>query len=267
MPERVRTNTQAVLRLAWGGLAKGNQSCNKPKQVSFLERKSIKVTGPGARIFRAWGPGLGAGKRGPGLGARAGLGAAPSQPPPPPPGPPFAEAVREKRSPTHPPRSAEKPCCRDCAGPTLHYCCRRVQSLMRALRGHPDQHAQPGVWDPVRGLRPGPSRAWGLGHQAPFMRTEVATTKPKRKLRCSDATRLIQTRLPGLRTGNQLVQQADVARTVSDQHCLGWVRGPSKAWGPGPQGLGAQAPSGLLAGYYASLSCKGKKERFHLSYD
>ena len=34
-------------------------------------RKSIKVTGPGARIFRAWGPGLGAGKRGPGLGAGA----------------------------------------------------------------------------------------------------------------------------------------------------------------------------------------------------
>ena len=48
MPERVRTNTQAVLRLAWGGLAKGNQSCNKPKQVSFLERKSIKA--------RAWSP-------------------------------------------------------------------------------------------------------------------------------------------------------------------------------------------------------------------
>ena len=48
--------------LAWGGLAKGNQSCNKPKQVSFLERKSIKVTG-WARVFRglgpkAWGRGL-----------------------------------------------------------------------------------------------------------------------------------------------------------------------------------------------------------------
>ena len=106
-----------------------------------------------------------------------------------------------------------------------------------------------------------PSRAWGLGHQAPFMRTEVATTKPKRKLGCFDATRLIQTRLPGLCTGNQLVQQADVARTVSGP-CLGWVRGPSKAWGPGPQGLGAQAPSGLLAGYYAPLSCKGKKRAF-----
>ena len=112
---------------------------------------------------------------------------------------------------------------------------------MRTLRGHPDQHAQPGVWDP----------APGLGHQAPFMRTEVATTKPKRKLRCFDATRLIQTRLPGLRTGNQLVQEADVAMTVSGPTLLGL--GPRALKGLG-QGLGAQAPSGLLAGYYASLS-------------
>ena len=129
---------------------------------------------------------------------------------------------------------------------TLHYCCRRVQSLMRALRGHPDQHAQPGVWDPPPGgLRPGPSRAWGLGHQAPFMRTEVATTKPKRKLRCFDATRLTQTRLPGLRTGNHLVQQADVARTASGPTLLGLGPralkglgpGPPGAWGPGSQQL------------------------------
>ena len=46
-----------------GGLAKGNQSCNKPKQVSFLETKPIKVTGSGARVCRglgprAWGRGL-----------------------------------------------------------------------------------------------------------------------------------------------------------------------------------------------------------------
>ena len=42
---------------------------------------------------------------------------------------------------------------------------------------------------------------------------------------------------------------------------MGWVQGPSKAWGPGPQGLGAQAPSGLLAGYYAKV----KKELLTLS--
>ena len=70
--------------LAWGGLAKGNQSCNKPKQVSFLERKSIKVTGPGvpevvvgaSRLCaweegaRAWGRGL----QGLGAGASRALG-------------------------------------------------------------------------------------------------------------------------------------------------------------------------------------------------
>ena len=94
------------------------------------------------------------------------------------------------------------------------------------------------------------------------MRTEVATTKPKRKLRCFDATRLIQPRLPGLRTGNQLVQQADVARTVSGPTLLGLGPRALKGLGPGPQGLGAQAPSGLLAGYFASLSCKGKKRAF-----
>ena len=115
---------------------------------------------------------------------------------------------------------------------------------MRALRGHPDQHAQPEVGPGARGLRPGPSRAWGLGHQAPFMRTEVATTKPRRKLGCFDATRLIQTRLPGLRTGNQLVQQADVARTVSGPTLLGLGPRALKGLGPGP-------PGGLLAGYYS----------------
>ena len=39
-----------------GRPAKGNQSCNKPKQVSFLETKPIKVTGPGARVRRGLGP-------------------------------------------------------------------------------------------------------------------------------------------------------------------------------------------------------------------
>ena len=47
----------------WNNLAKANQSCNKPKQVSFLGRKSIKVTG---RVFRGLGPqGLGPGPPGP----------------------------------------------------------------------------------------------------------------------------------------------------------------------------------------------------------
>ena len=58
------------------------------------------------------------------------------------------------------------------------------------------------------------------------------------------------------------MQQADVARTVSGPTLLGLGPRASKAWGPGPQGLGAQAPRGLLAGYYASLSCKGKKRVF-----
>ena len=54
-----------------GGLAKGNQSCNKPKRVSFLERKFIKVTGPGARVFRQGLGGVGAGFRAWEEGARA----------------------------------------------------------------------------------------------------------------------------------------------------------------------------------------------------
>ena len=45
----VRTNTQAVLRLAWDGLAKG-----KPRQASSLR-------GLGLGLPEAWGPGLGAG--------------------------------------------------------------------------------------------------------------------------------------------------------------------------------------------------------------
>ena len=48
-PERVTTNTQAVLRLAWGGLAKGNQSCNKSKPNTGRQ---------------AWGRGLGASRTG-----------------------------------------------------------------------------------------------------------------------------------------------------------------------------------------------------------
>ena len=75
MPARVRTNTQAVLRLAWGGLAKGNQSCNKPKQVSFLERKSIKVTAPVPRLGAGASRFCGTlGKRLAGLGLGAGAG-------------------------------------------------------------------------------------------------------------------------------------------------------------------------------------------------
>ena len=68
-PERVTTNTQAVLRLAWGGLAKGNQSCKKPPNTGR----------------QAWGRGLGASRTGastplgPGLQSLgAGLGAGPS---------------------------------------------------------------------------------------------------------------------------------------------------------------------------------------------
>ena len=53
LPERVRTNTQAVLRLAWGGLAKGNQSVQQA-----VEKAIYRAWGPG---FRGLGPGLGAG--------------------------------------------------------------------------------------------------------------------------------------------------------------------------------------------------------------
>ena len=50
-----------------------------------------------------------------------------------------------------------------------------------------------------RGLRPGPSGAWGLGSQAPIMRGEVATGKSLNpKPRCFDATRLVHVRLPAL---------------------------------------------------------------------
>ena len=43
---------QAVLRLTWGGLAKGNQSCNKPKQVSW--GRGLQALG--ARALRGLGP-------------------------------------------------------------------------------------------------------------------------------------------------------------------------------------------------------------------
>ena len=47
LPERVRTNTQAVLLPAWGGLAKGNQSVQQAKtRVDFLVQQA-KVTGLG----------------------------------------------------------------------------------------------------------------------------------------------------------------------------------------------------------------------------
>ena len=58
MPERVRTNTQAVLHLAWGGLAKGNQSVQQA-EASVVCQKS-----PGAGASR----GLGLGPPGPCLG-------------------------------------------------------------------------------------------------------------------------------------------------------------------------------------------------------
>ena len=61
LPERVRTNTQAVLRLARGGLAKRNQSVQQA-EASIVSPKS----GPGPS-----GPGLGAG-----AGASRGLGPA-----------------------------------------------------------------------------------------------------------------------------------------------------------------------------------------------
>ena len=68
LPERVRTNTQAVLLLAWGGLAKGNQSVQQAKaRVDFLVgtwRKEISrcnkpgLRGLGPGLPKAWGPGL-----------------------------------------------------------------------------------------------------------------------------------------------------------------------------------------------------------------
>ena len=119
-----------------------------------------------------------------------------------------------------------------------------------------------GLGPGARGLRPGPSRAWGLGHQAPFMRTEVATTKPKCKLRCFDATRLIQTRLPGLRTGNQLVQQADVARTVSGPTLVGLGPRALKGLGPGPPGAWGPGSQRLAGWLLCVSSCKGKKKAF-----
>ena len=59
------------------GLAKGNQSCNKPKQVSFLERKSIKVTGPDPSFQELGAQGVGPGPQGLGGGASRALGPGP----------------------------------------------------------------------------------------------------------------------------------------------------------------------------------------------
>ena len=58
LPERVRTNTQAVLRLAWGGLAKGNQSV-QPAEASVVSQQF-----PAPRCNKP--PGLGAQGLGPG---------------------------------------------------------------------------------------------------------------------------------------------------------------------------------------------------------
>ena len=57
LPERVRTNMQAVLRLAWGGLAKGNQAVQQA-EPSVVSQKFPSL---GRGLSGAWGPGLGAG--------------------------------------------------------------------------------------------------------------------------------------------------------------------------------------------------------------
>ena len=60
LPERVRTSTQAVLLLAWGGLAKGNQSVQQAKaRVASGKSKSVGVIsqGLGPGLLGAWGPG------------------------------------------------------------------------------------------------------------------------------------------------------------------------------------------------------------------
>ena len=102
----------------------------------------------------------------------------------------------------------------------------------------------------------------GLGPPSAIYANRSATTKPKRKLRCFDATRLTQTRLPGLRTGNQLVQQADVARTASGPTLLGLGPRALKGLGPGPPGAWGPGSQRLA---HASLSCKGQKKAFTLS--
>ena len=56
-PERVTTNTQAVLRLAWG-LAKGNQSCNKPKRNTDRQAWGEGLGPPGPGPPGPWGRGL-----------------------------------------------------------------------------------------------------------------------------------------------------------------------------------------------------------------
>ena len=59
-PERVRTNTQAVLLLAWGGLAKGNQWVLVfwQKQISRCNksRLGLPAQGLGPGPPGAWGP-------------------------------------------------------------------------------------------------------------------------------------------------------------------------------------------------------------------
>ena len=46
------------------------------------------------------------------------------------------------------------------------------------MGGRPDQHAQPrGLGPGPRGLKRGPSGAWGSGRQAPIICGEVATSK------------------------------------------------------------------------------------------
>ena len=62
LPERVRTNTQAVLLLAWGGLAKGNQSVQQAEgSVVSGKSKSVGVISQGLGSQGLGAQGLGPG--------------------------------------------------------------------------------------------------------------------------------------------------------------------------------------------------------------
>ena len=98
----------------------------------------------------------------------------------------------------------------------------------------------------------------GLGPPSAIMQTEVATTKPKRKLRCFDATRLIAVRTAHRKSiGATSRRCQDRVRTNT-----AWVgsKGPQRLGARAPRGLGPRLPAACC--YYASLSCKGKKRTF-----
>ena len=64
-PERVRTNTQAVLLLAWGGLAKGNQSVQQAEaSVVSGKSRSVRVISHGLGSQGLGAQGLGPGPPG-----------------------------------------------------------------------------------------------------------------------------------------------------------------------------------------------------------